>query len=1268
MSDTRLNIGITADDRASAAISVLQTQIKTLQSQLQSLGVASANYSATANASALKVAESIQTEIAGRQQQINILREEIAIRREATAAAEAQARVAAEARARLFEMALGPDLERQIQSAAESARTLETSLSALAVTDDALRVQALETAAALEKQRLAMEGMISRAGAGGAGVTMVPTQRTIDDLMRLKEEFLSAQASAAAFEEALGAVGEGLTLTSAAGFSKLVSDLAGIKSSFLSAKESAAVFETALGSVGEGLTLTAAQGFSKMVAELAGVKASFLSAAESAKVFEEALGPVGGGLTLTASAGFSKMAADLADVKMSYLSAADSAKVFAAEGLTATERAMGMTEASVAAAAAQEKLSNSLRVTANNAGLLGRESRHVVGLFDALARGQLGQAMSSIGAGLRDAGIGAAALGTSLGGLIAFMAARHIFNSAEAMGKLATELQMGAQAAGMSVAQYSAMQNALELLGLKGTEADTSIRHLSVSLSSALGSSTSKAAEALNNLGITQAQLKANGDSVTGMLRLLAQANIETADGANKNAAMTVLLGRNWQTLLPLLNGGAQGFDALIDRGQELGVIDDSMVKSLHDVGEKAEELSIKLRVEGVQAFVAWGGEIQKAIGMLETLAGWVGTVSNAVSGLNNMLHGALGLGPLAPFKGVWGAVTDIYQGIFGAGSGGIGAPATRPDIPPMTGAQPGKRAVPPMTATGGAATNLEEMRAQMAQADLAAAQQGGTKVQMWQREQQAEIDVMQKTLAAHTLNATQEKQIEAELATKKASLLNEEESQREAAARRGASAAAKAARQSYADFAGAEKEKIAAANGSASAIIAIYDDWINQATNKYRQHVSVIEALEREKVQAVNKARLEEINQQEKVQGEIQRYQEAMAGATTRQMPAQQQIASYESQAQAIQQSENARLAELQTIISTSQQGSEVQRDAAEKVLQIVTADKEKEVELYQKASEAYKQSFAQIESVFSSIGSSFESFGNSLFKALVAPQIDIYKIGLTSIQENERSQEIKQAIGQMLMKIGDSILQGVMNIFGQIATKILAQAMQVPITAATSSFGGVMAQGLAKMFGQAAPQLASFTGQAAGAAGGIASSAPVVTAVGANATTISAAITALNASTVTGLTANATTISGALATQTATLYAPLAAAAVKPAAFGFSYAGGGIVSAQGGMIGGISTFGRSDGQMAILHPQEMVLPASISTGLQAMIARGGGPGGVNMANLNYSPTINTASRSRGGTGLTRGEFNEMLATHSAGMLGAARGMMRGGFRPALS
>jgi hypothetical protein len=110
-----------------------------------------------------------------------------------------------------------------------------------------------------------------------------------------------------------------------------------------------------------------------------------------------------------------------------------------------------------------------------------------------------------------------------------------------------------------------------------------------------------------------------------------------------------------------------------------------------------------------------------------------------------------------------------------------------------------------------------------------------------------------------------------------------------------------------------------------------------------------------------------------------------------------------------------------------------------------------------------------------------------------------------------------------------------------------------------------------------------------------------------------------------------------------------------LKPSFAGTTYAGGGVVSAAGGMVSGRA-------QLAILHDKEMVLPKHLSEGVQNMISRHGTEGGnrSSSASINYNPTINT-----GRSSMSRAELGSLLSSHSSTLIGEARNMIRRGWRP---
>lgn len=183
---------------------------------------------------------------------------------------------------------------------------------------------------------------------------------------------------------------------------------------------------------------------------------------------------------------------------------------------------------------------------------------------------------------------------------------------------------------------------------------------------------------------------------------------------------------------------------------------------------------------------------------------------------------------------------------------------------------------------------------------------------------------------------------------------------------------------------------------------------------------------------------------------------------------------------------------------------------------------------------------------------------------------------------------------------------------------------------------------------------------------------------------------------------TASAVSTTAAIATQTGTLVASQAtstaaivsaittSAAVQaavPKPLGFS--GGGIVpsafegsvipSAAGGHLigshhhrmhipsaaGGMTVNDGLGGQLMIGHPQEMMLPADISRGMQNLIRNGGAGSTTNNSSggnhtFNYAPQIS----GRFGSGFSSSEVSGMLRAHSGEFEGYARNMVRNGFR----
>jgi hypothetical protein len=1201
VSESRLNVQITATDTARAEIAALQRQIAKLADTVVQADQQARRMAETSAVQVRAVADALRSEMGILQQEISLRREQISVAHQQEAAAKAAEAAAAEG-ARMTEMAL------------------RRALAAAVDLDNAL-VKAFNRAPT---------------------ATVAAMDAQIAQFNRKREEVIYPQADRF--------VGRSMVrqLSGQQFFSAWQRDKLGGGGEAKSAAESAAAFAAALGPAGTGIT---SAGTKKTIEDLMGLNRQFMSARDSAKVFQSQLGELGTAVRTTPSAGFHKLVSDLVGVKQTTLSAAESFKVFEAAGMTATAGAGGGGIAS--------KLGDLFR----------RESRHIVGFFDSIARGQRGQALSSVGAAARDAGLGVGALATSMGALVAVMAGGAILRSAEHLGAWAERTRAAASAAGMGIQEFSSLQGAMTLTGVKADSANASIRRLAVNLSTALADPTSKAAEAFHVLGISQEQLTKNGTDTAGALKLLADAYTRTAEGANKSAAMSTIFGRSFETIIPALERGSAGLSALQVKAQALGItLSDESAKSLEETGQAVTTLSEKIQGQGIRAMVAWGPVIKDLVqgidGLItavEALLTAVGHVASAIDYVTSIpgkaLNWTLGQG----FKSNEAVMTAFLKAnpdkVEAARKAGVLPSGWDEANKPKTEADTAKIPVPAMPAARDRITALEQMRTSMAESALAAAQGSGTPAEKHTRELQAEIEVMQKVLASHQLSAREELQVRAELANKQISLINQT-----------ASVGEKVARQDYANFASAQRLKIAEAEGNISEIVAIYDKWLSAAEGRYKQSASVIASIEKEKTQAINRQKLSDIRSGASLQGELNRAHAIMgqaqviAGGNYGQ-PGQASAGVYASQAGQIEAQTQSEVAALTEVMNAAKTGSNVQRQAAQEILSIITRAKQQEIELYKKAAQTTDQSAKAISGFFAHVGAGVETFGDALLKAAIAPKVDLIRAGFTTLRYTERGAEIKAAAQRLVLDIGNELVKGVEHSVSQFTAKGLAALFKLPLDAASGGLSGVLGSGISKLMGLGpqVPQAAQFglaTAQLNMFSAALMRSTAVLTghaattATSATANTLNTGATTLNTAATTANSAAETAAGGGnMFGGIFSLFGSIGSL--------FGFAGGGIVpSAAGGMI-----VGGMGGTLAKLHEQEMVLPAPLSRGLQEMIGRGGR---TNQATLHYSPTIHTSSRSRGGTGLTRAEFSQMMSLHSGAMLGEARNMMRNGWRPA--
>ncbi len=146
------------------------------------------------------------------------------------------------------------------------------------------------------------------------------------------------------------------------------------------------------------------------------------------------------------------------------------------------------------------------------------------------------------------------------------------------------QINRTAQMTGMSTNQVQELGYAATATGASTEAMSTGMRKLSTMMIEAKNGSTAAVA-AFKNVGISQEEVKSS--SPHDILLKIADAYHNAEDGANKTANSQLLFGRAGMELIPTLNMGSEGLDAMASKARDLGIVLD---KDTLEKGEKANE------------------------------------------------------------------------------------------------------------------------------------------------------------------------------------------------------------------------------------------------------------------------------------------------------------------------------------------------------------------------------------------------------------------------------------------------------------------------------------------------------------------------------------------------------------------------------------------------------------------------------------------------------------------------------------------------------
>jgi hypothetical protein len=230
-----------------------------------------------------------------------------------------------------------------------------------------------------------------------------------------------------------------------------------------------------------------------------------------------------------------------------------------------------------------------------------------------------------------------------------------------------------AQSIGLTVEAYTALAFAADLSGVSQEEMGVALTKLARTASDAAGGSKTASA-AFAAMGVSVKTASGAIKDTDTLLGEIANKFASYADGAEKTALAIELFGRSGAKLIPLLNQGAAGIDALKREAAELGIVMDTQTaKAAEQFNDDLTRLGAVVRGFGNAIMREAIGPLNALNGLLLDLARDQATASIAT----DIMRAAMG-GLLVTFQALVVLASDVAFVLRGIGReiGGITAQA----------------------------------------------------------------------------------------------------------------------------------------------------------------------------------------------------------------------------------------------------------------------------------------------------------------------------------------------------------------------------------------------------------------------------------------------------------------------------------------------------------------------------------------------------------------------------------------------------------------
>jgi hypothetical protein len=259
--------------------------------------------------------------------------------------------------------------------------------------------------------------------------------------------------------------------------------------------------------------------------------------------------------------------------------------------------------------------------------------------------------------GARDAEISLAGLANRLGitaknAAIAF-AIKGVIDKADELGKAAQKI-------GIPVEALSQLKHAADLSGISMETLSNGVKKLSVNMEEiAGGGTTSGAARSLAALGISAMDASGQLKGAEMVMLQLADRFRAMEDGAGKTALAVAIFGKSGVELIPLLNAGSAGIEAMKKEADALGIsFDTRAAKAAEAFNDNISRLGAVFTGFATKLTVAMLPALERLSERFVDFAKSSGIVDAAVAGISTSFKGLVTVG--LTLGTTWEALTEI--------------------------------------------------------------------------------------------------------------------------------------------------------------------------------------------------------------------------------------------------------------------------------------------------------------------------------------------------------------------------------------------------------------------------------------------------------------------------------------------------------------------------------------------------------------------------------------------------------------------------------